>query len=49
MKTYNFTYIRSTEAEDFKEAAELFEEMLSELTAADIFESGQVEEDDLPD
>lgn len=48
-KLYNFIYIRSFEARNIKEAREIFKDMLEDLTGTDIYESGEVEEDKLPD
>ena len=48
MKTYNFTYIRSVDAESIEEARIELHDMLEDLSGCDIFESGEVEEDALP-
>ncbi len=49
MKTYNFTYIRSVDATSVKEARELFKDMLEDVSGMEVFESGEIEEDGLPE
>jgi len=48
MKTYNFTYLRSVEAENLKEAKQEFLEMFEDLSGTEIYQSGDIEEDTLP-
>lgn len=43
MKTYNLTYIRSTEAKNIKQAKIQFKDMLEDLTGTDILESAEIE------